>query len=116
MPNRIKLNPRHQKIYSIVCEIPKGCVSTYGDIARFAGYPRCARLVGVALRSAPDDLNIPWHRVINAQGKISFSKGSDKAQIQQQRLEEESVVFMSGVVNLRQYGWAGNIDKDLWQM
>jgi len=109
-------NIRHEKICAVVMNIPKGCVSTYGDVARFAGYPRCARMVGSALRSASVDLNLPWHRVVNAQGRISFPAGGDKAQTQKQRLEAEGVFFLSGVINLKDYAWEGGLDKDLWQM
>jgi len=109
-------NIRHEKICAVVMNIPKGCVSTYGDVARFAGYPRCARMVGAALRSASVELNLPWHRVVNAQGRISFPACGEKAQIQKKRLKDEGVFFISGVINLKDYGWGGELDKDLWQM
>jgi methylated-DNA-protein-cysteine methyltransferase-like protein len=112
----MKVNPKHKKIWAVVKGIPYGSVSTYGDIARFAGYPRCARLVGAALRAVPQGLELPWHRVINAQGRISFPKGGEKAQTQQRLLEEEGVVFLSGVVNLKHYAWLGNLDSELWRM
>ena len=112
----MSVNPKHQKIWSVVGRIPRGSVSTYGDVAKFAGYPRCARLVGAALRAAPASLNLPWYRVINAQGKLSFPAGGIKAQEQKKSLEAEGVVFLSGVVSLKHYAWAGFLDRDLWQM
>ena len=112
----MSVNPKHQKIWSVVGRIPTGSVSTYGDIARFAGYPRCARLVGAALRAAPASLSLPWHRVINAQGKLSLPADAGKAQEQKELLEAEGVVFLSGIVNLKQYAWGGSLDRDLWQM
>jgi methylated-DNA-protein-cysteine methyltransferase-like protein len=112
----VSVNSKHQKIWSVVSSIPKGSVSTYGDIAGFAGYPRCARMVGGALRAAPASLNLPWHRVINAQGKISFPVGGEKAGKQKELLEAEGIVFLSSKVNLKNYAWAGNLDSELWQM
>jgi len=110
------VNPKHQKIWSVVKRIPKGSVSTYGDVARFAGYPRCARMTGAALRAAPITLNLPWYRVINAQGKISFPAGEEKALRQKELLEAEGVVFLSGKVSLKNYAWTGHLDSELWQM
>ncbi|PCH85182.1 MAG: cysteine methyltransferase [Piscirickettsiaceae bacterium] len=112
----MKVNPNYQKIWAIVSSIPKGGVLTYGQVATKSGLPRRARLVGVALRLAPSSMNLPWHRVVNAQGKISFPPDSEKYKCQQQRLQEEGVVFMSGAINLDCYGWHENMDKDLWQM
>ncbi|ORU91957.1 MAG: hypothetical protein A6F70_01350 [Cycloclasticus sp. symbiont of Bathymodiolus heckerae] len=112
----MSVNPKHQKIWDVINSIPKGSVSTYGDVARFAGYPRCARMVGVALRAVPNSLAIPWYRVINAQGKISFPAGSEKANIQKEHLKAEGVVFLSGVVNLKSHAWSGNLDSELWKM
>ncbi|MBI1787702.1 MAG: MGMT family protein, partial [Acidobacteria bacterium] len=55
-------------IEEAVWRIPKGKVSTYGDVARAAGYPRAARRVAAALRGAPP--GCPWHRVLGAGGRI----------------------------------------------
>ena len=112
----MRVNPNHQKIWAVVKNIPKGLVSTYGDVARCAGFPRCARMVGVALRAAPVELNVPWYRVINPKGQISFPTGHEKELAQRERLEKEGVVFSSGIVNLKKYGWKVNLDKELWQM
>ena len=97
-------------------DIPKGRVSTYGDVARQAGFPRCGRMVGVALRAAPDRLNIPWHRVINAKGQIAFPFGREKERAQRERLEKEGIVFLSGIVSLKKYAWKADLDSELWQM
>lgn len=112
----MKVKPDHQKIWTVVSSIPKGSVLTYGQVATKSGLPRRARLVSVALRLAPSSMSLPWHRVVNAKGKISFPPGSEKFKGQQHRLQEEGVVFMSGAINLKRYGWCENMDKDLWQM
>ncbi len=112
----MSVNPRHKKIWAVVMSIPRGSVSTYGDVARFAGYLRCARMVGAALRTAPKELKVPWHRVINSQGKISFPSAGEQARIQKRLLEDEGIVFLSGTVNLKNYAWQGDLDSNLWRM
>ena len=57
----------YQNIWKVVSEIPSGHVLTYGEVARLAGMPRAARRVGQALSRAPRSMDLPWHRVINAQ-------------------------------------------------
>ena len=61
-----------QAIWNVVARIPSGQVSSYGDVARAAGLPGRARLAGKALRLMPEDMNLPWHRVMGA-GAVSFS-------------------------------------------
>ncbi|MDX2425593.1 MAG: methylated-DNA--[protein]-cysteine S-methyltransferase [Cycloclasticus sp.] len=112
----MRVNPKHQKIWMVVKNILKGLVSTYGDVARCAGFPRGARMVGVALRAAPDELNVPCYRVINAKGQLSFSTGHEKELAQRERLEKEGVVFSSGIVNLKKYAWKVDQDREFWQM
>lgn len=92
-------------IYTLVASIPVGQVASYGQIARLAGYPNHARLVGHLLKAMPADSNIPWHRVVNSQGKISFAQGSEQYQTQYQKLQAEGVVFKNSRINLRQFGW-----------
>lgn len=91
-------------IYLVVKQIPEGKVATYGQIATLAGFYRQARQVGYALHAVPSD-EIPWHRVINAQGKISLNLEMGGA-VQRKLLEQEGVVFSeAGVISLRQYQW-----------
>ena len=61
-------------ILNVVCLIPAGQVATYGQVARLAGLPKHARLVGYVLKHLSAEHTVPWHRVINAQGEISLSK------------------------------------------
>ncbi|MCB1639274.1 MAG: MGMT family protein [Thiothrix sp.] len=98
---------KYQRIYRVVRLIPRGQVSTYGDIARFANLPRHARLVGYALHALPKSSNVPWQRVINSQGRISLGRlYPDGEQRQREALEAEGVTFeASGRVNLKQYRW-----------
>lgn len=103
-------------ILNAVKSIPRGRVCTYGGVAHLAGLPRRARLVGTVLRTTSAK-KIPWFRVINSSGRISFPKGSDAYVRQRQKLEAEGVVFVSGRVDLRRYAWpdaGGSLDEYLW--
>ena len=97
----------YDAIYAIVRQIPYGQVATYGQVADLAGLPRRARLVGYALFRVPADTDIPWHRVINAQGGISTSPmrlGGDD--LQRVLLEAEGVKFnKADRVNLSIHRW-----------
>jgi methylated-DNA-protein-cysteine methyltransferase related protein len=85
-------------IWSVVCGIPRGCATTYGTVARVAGLPGRARLVGRALKVAPDELNLPWHRVVGAQGRSVFPRRSAQFREQMRRLRAEGVRVENGRV------------------
>lgn len=85
-------------IWQVVCSIPRGRVSTYGAVARAAGLPGHARQAGFALRVAPEDLNLPWHRVVGAGGRIVFPSGSREHKEQARRLRAEGVQVKAGRV------------------
>ena len=71
-----------------------------------AGLPKHARLVGYVLKHLDADAKIPWHRVINSQGKISLSKLDDRGDnIQRLKLLEEGVMVIGDKINLKQYQW-----------
>jgi methylated-DNA-protein-cysteine methyltransferase-like protein len=96
----------YQLIYATVRNIPKGRVATYGQVAELAGLPRQARLVGYALHALPARNTVPWHRVVNAQGKISLRSDGGAATLQAQRLKREGVRFSaSGVIEMGRYAW-----------
>lgn len=100
--------PFFEQVYQVVRCIPPGRVATYGQIARLLGVPHAARTVGWALHSLPDAGDVPWQRVLNARGTISFGAGSPGAALQRALLEEEGVVFDErGRVDLAVCGWAG---------
>ena len=99
---------KYNLIYQTVQKIPVGKVATYGQIAELAGLYGKARLVGYALfRVDRTSDKIPWHRVINAKGEISYShlrQGGDY--LQKHLLEEEGIEFNSkGKIDLNQYKW-----------
>ena len=102
-------------IWRTVADIPFGKVATYGQIAELAGLPRQARLVGYALHNIPAELELPWHRVINSQGKISFPKDSEPYRRQLDRLSEEGVELIGGRIDFNRYRWQPDLDELLWK-
>ena len=98
----------YPRIYRLVSLIPPGRVATYGQIAWLANLPGHARLVGYSLHSAATDDLLPWHRVVNAQGRISArSDGPGASVLQRLRLEREGIVFdPSGRIPLDTYRWS----------
>ena len=107
-----------ERVLAAVRRIPRGKVCTYGNVAEVAGLPRRARLVGTVLRQT-SGRGLPWYRVINAGGRISFPTGSDAYQRQRHKLEAEGVVFVGGRVDLRRYGWPARdeqLDELLWKL
>jgi len=101
-------------VWQVVQGIPRGHVLTYGEVARLAGMSRAARRVSQAMRRAPRGMTLPWHRVVNAQGKISFPEDSPGFQRQKELLEKEGVVFIKGKIDLERYGYQGALDHLLW--
>jgi methylated-DNA-protein-cysteine methyltransferase-like protein len=91
-------NPALQAIWDAVCRIPRGEVASYGAIARAAGLPGRARQAGYALRVAPEALNLPWHRVVGAGGRIVFPRSSRSYKEQMRRLRGEGVAVVDGRV------------------
>ncbi|MET0535295.1 MAG: MGMT family protein [Steroidobacter sp.] len=105
------------RIIAAIKQIPRGHVCPYGVVAEVAGLPRRARLVGTVLRQTPASKSVPWFRVINAGGRISFPQGSDAYARQRKLLEAEGVDFVGGRVDLNRYGWPSReklLDELLW--
>ena len=96
-------------VWQVVAGIPVGKVATYGQVAKIAGYPSHSRYVGATLRNLPKGTTLPWHRVINAQGRISFPPGSEAYKRQQSLLESEGIVFMNSKISLRSYAWDNSV-------
>lgn len=94
-----------QSILIVIRNIPIGRVTTYGDVAKRAGLPGYARQVGYILKNLPENSQLPWHRVINSQGKISFPADTEKYREQKQRLTAEGLVFTNNRVSLRNFLW-----------
>ena len=100
---------RYERIYAVVRRIPPGRVATYGQVAELAGLGGQPRMAGYALHALPDHTTVPWHRVINAQGRVSLRADGEGSGLRQRfLLEEEGVEFdLSGRVSLKRFGWKG---------
>ena len=109
---------QYDRIYATVKLIPAGKVATYGQIADLAGLYGKARLVGYALFRVELKDNIPWHRVINAKGEISYSfqrKGGDY--LQKVLLEKEGIEFKgNGKIDLKKYRWQCDFSIDEFKL
>lgn len=92
-----------ERIHWVVATIPAGSVSTYGEIAAFAGLPHRARLVGRTLSQLPAGSRLPWHRVLRADGRIAPRDGGEDEQ--RRRLEAEGIPVLDQRVNLKKYRW-----------
>lgn len=95
-----------EKIWQIIHRIPKGKVLSYGQVAKAADLPGYGRYVGYVLKNLPADTRLPWHRVVNAQGRISFPTNSKQYQLQKSKLEAEGVVFINGRLSLKTHMWS----------
>ena len=104
-------------ILATVAQIPYGQVASYGQIAAMCGLPRHARLVGRVLSELDQGNDIPWHRVINAQGYISNGRLDQFGHnMQKQMLLSEGVTFKNDKVSFKQYGWQiREVDPQLCQ-
>lgn len=94
-----------EKIWQVVYRIPAGKVLSYGQVAKMADLPGYGRYVGFVLKNLPAGTRLPWYRVVNAQGRLSFPFDSNQYQTQKSRLEAEGVVFVNGRFPLKRYTW-----------
>ena len=104
-----------RRIWDTILDIPPGRVASYGQVAEIAGIPRGARQVGYALKHAPGNEAIPWHRVVTASGKIAFASDSGQFREQRRRLSRENVLVRSGRVDMGRYRWQPDLDELLWK-
>lgn len=115
LPNPEKF---YEQVWRLVRQIPDGRVATYGQIAQLIPRPDGvdpdeyrafgARWVGSAMAASPDD--VPWQRVLNAQGKISQRRGAAR---QRALLEAEGVAFVNDKVDFKTVQWRGPGETDV---
>ena len=107
MARRTRVSDSYASIYAVVRRIPRGRVATYGQIAELAGLPRQPRLVGYALHALDSGSSLPWHRVVNAAGRISVGRKVPGGELRQRHLlEREDVEFDArGRLSLDRYRW-----------
>ena len=108
---------RAAAIRKTVRAIKRGSFASYGEVARRAGFPGRARLVGQVLRESGGAARLPWHRVTGAGGRIAFPAGSANAREQLRRLAREGVeVRGSRVLMKRTPASTRSLDALLWKM
>lgn len=107
---------RAQRIIEAVAAIPKGRVASYGAIAARAGYPGRARLIGKVLGDAPNRPDLPWHRVLRADGRIGIPAGTRGFREQCKRLKAEGVTVKDGRVPMSAFGLDHDLDRAIWGM
>lgn len=95
--------PLVERICTVVADIPAGSVASYGQVARLAGLPGAARMVGRVLAALPADSRLPWHRVVNAAGGISLP--GDAGGRQRELLAAEGALFRGARVDMRRCRW-----------
>jgi methylated-DNA-protein-cysteine methyltransferase related protein len=105
-----------QRIWQTVRLVPYGRVATYGQIADLAGLPGRARLVGKSLSCVPENMPIPWFKVLRSDGKIAFPPGSQLANLQVGLLQQEDIVVMNNRVKLTTYQWQPDLAEMLWKL
>lgn len=114
------INPQYARIWQTVQAIPSGKVASYGQLADLAGLPGRARLVGKALGKVPEKgwrgQSVPWFRVVNSQGKISFPVASDNFERQKQHLQDEQVVVIGARIKLKEFQWQPDITELLYKL
>ena len=107
----VKSETLYHRIYDLVRQIPEGRFATYGQIAQIIG--SCSpRNVGYAMASVNPDDDVPWHRVINAQGRISIRSDGEPSHEQRRLLKKEGIQFKrNDRIDLTVYGWEGLLDN-----
>jgi methylated-DNA-protein-cysteine methyltransferase-like protein len=88
-------------VYVTISRIPAGRVCSYGEVARLSGHPGKGRWVGQLLSRLPADSTLPWHRVVNAGGKVTCPKSS----LAQERLAGEGITFHNGKIDMSRLAW-----------
>ncbi len=94
---------RERRIVDVLLALQPGEVTTYGDVADVAGYPRHARLVGRVL--ATTSVEVPWWRVVDVTGRLVPGHEREQAAL----LRSEDVVVRAGRVRHAPYGRFGDV-------
>lgn len=94
------------KVIALIRKVPAGKIATYGQIAKLAGKPQGARGVAWILNSSSKAHKLPWQRILNSSGKISFPVDSAEYRKQRKLLENEGIVFGDkGQIDLKKFQW-----------
>lgn len=104
-PSPSSSQARREALYAALAQVPPGKVISYGQLAAAAGLGRAARWVGQMLGRLPEDTQLPWHRVLAADGRLSLPAASAAAVEQRARLRAEGVEVQGQRVDMRRHGW-----------
>jgi methylated-DNA-protein-cysteine methyltransferase-like protein len=100
-----KPTPFHQCLIELIRRIPRGKVASYGQLAAMAGDPKAARQVVRILHTLTEKYKLPWHRVVNKQGKISLPQGSGY-ELQRSLLKKEGIKFKKDdLIDMDRFCW-----------
>lgn len=99
-------NSFFEKVYAVVCKIPQGKVTTYGNIAKKIGSPGASRMVGWAMNACAGRDDIPAHRVVNRNGLLTGKAHFTHPDLMQQLLENEGIVVVDDQIQ--------DFEKHLW--
>lgn len=89
------------QVFLILNSVPAGECIAYGELAAQAGFPNHARQVGAIMKNLPKDTSLPWHRVVNAQRRISFAENTDGYLRQKEKLEQEGWLIVGTKLQLK---------------
>ena len=93
-----------ERVYHLVAQVPRGRVTTYGQLARVLRLSGGARAAGYAMAACPAGRGIPWHRVVGAGGRLLIAE--PHAALQRRLLESEGVPVVGGKVNMERFSWS----------
>ena len=93
-----------EPVYKLVKKIPRGRVTTYGELAKAVRLPGGARAAGYAMAACPSGRGIPWHRVVGAGGRLLIREPF--AGLQRKLLQSEGLIIDGMRVNMKRYGWS----------
>lgn len=94
-----------EKVYKLCSSIPKGKVATYGQLARLAGKPKASRAVGIFMKNNPDTPEVPCHRVVASDGRLTGYSGIGGIAQKKKMLINEGVFSKNDRINLLVFQW-----------
>lgn len=109
------INDNYARILAVVKLIPLGKVASYGQVADLAGLPKRARLVSKALK-ATDGSPIPWHRVLNSQGRVSIPQSEPAHRLQLSLLRGDGIEVSGRRVDFKKYRWQPSLNTLLFEL
>lgn len=96
-----------ERVYEVAKKIPYGRITSYGEIAKYLGAARSARMVGWAMNASHNDDTVPAHRVVNSKGILTGKHHFDGTNLMQQLLESEGVIIENNkIMNFEELFWS----------